>query len=122
MTEIVASVLMIAGAFFMIVATVGLLRLPDLYTRMHAISKAGTVGAGLLLIGITVHFGHLSFTTRAVAVILFIILTAPVASHLIGRAGYLSGVSVWEGSRFDQWGAAPPNEQATPPADPPREA
>jgi len=110
MTDIIASVLMVGGAFFMIVATIGTLRLPDLYTRMHAISKAGPAGAGLLLMGVAVHFGQVSFTTRAVAVFLFILLTAPVASHLIGRAGYLSGVSLWSGSQFDQWDAAPDDE------------
>jgi multicomponent Na+:H+ antiporter subunit G len=107
MNEIIASVLVAGGAFFMVVATIGLLRLPDLYTRMHAVSKAGALGAGLLLIGVAVHFNHLSFTTRTVAVIFFILLTAPVASHLIGRASYLAGVPLWGGSRFDQWGAAP---------------
>ena len=111
MTDIIASVLMVGGTLFMIIATLGTLRLPDLYTRMHAISKAGPAGAGLLLMGVAVHFGQLSFTTRAVAVFLFILLTAPVASHLIGRAGYLSGVTLWEGSRFDQWGAAPGTDQ-----------
>jgi multicomponent Na+:H+ antiporter subunit G len=113
MTDIIASVLMVGGAFFMIVATIGALRLPDLYTRMHAISKAGPAGAGLLLMGVAVHFGQISFATRAVAVFLFILLTAPVASHLIGRAGYLSGVSLWGGSQLDQWDAAPDDDQAT---------
>jgi multicomponent Na+:H+ antiporter subunit G len=121
MIEIIASVLMIGGTLFMIIATIGILRLPDLYTRMHSISKAGTVGAGLLLMGVAVHFGQLSFTTRAVAVILFILLTAPVASHIIGRAGYLAGVPVWGGSRFDQWGAAPDRDQSTTPSTPSRE-
>lgn len=107
MIDIIASVLMVGGTLFMIIATIGALRLPDLYTRMHAISKAGPAGVGLLLMGVAVHFGYLSFTTRAVAVFFFILLTAPVASHLIGRAGYLSGVSLWSGSRFDQWDAAP---------------
>ncbi|WP_022834533.1 monovalent cation/H(+) antiporter subunit G [Salisaeta longa] len=106
MTDLVAALLMIGGTLFMLIAVVGLLRLPDLYTRMHAISKAGTVGVGLLLIGLTVHFSHFSFTTRAVAVILFILLTAPVSSHLIGRAAYLSGIALWDRSRFDQWEAS----------------
>jgi multicomponent Na+:H+ antiporter subunit G len=119
MTDIIASVLMVGGTFFMIVATIGALRLPDLYTRMHAISKAGPAGVGLLLLGVAVHFGHLSFATRAIAVFFFILLTAPVASHLIGRAGYLSGVSLWVGSRFDQWDAAP---DVDPPSDVARNA
>lgn len=104
MKDIIAAVLMLAGTGFMTVAAIGLIRLPDLYTRMHAITKAGTLGIGLLLVGVAVHMGDLSFTTRAIAVILFVLLTAPVSAHMIGRAGYLGGVSMWRGTVFDQWG------------------
>lgn len=103
MTEVIAAVLMLAGTAFMLIASIGLLRLPDLYMRMHAITKAGTLGIGLLLIGVAVHFADLSFTTRVVAVILFVLLTAPISAHMIGRAGYLGGVSLWRGTIFDQW-------------------
>lgn len=103
MTEVIAAVLMLAGTAFMLIASIGLLRLPDLYMRMHAITKAGTLGIGLLLIGIAVHFADLSFTTRTIAVILFVLLTAPISAHMIGRAGYLGGVSLWRGTIFDQW-------------------
>lgn len=103
MKDIIAAVLMLAGTGFMTVAAIGLIRLPDLYTRMHAITKAGTLGIGLLLVGVAVHMGDLSFTTRAIAVILFVLLTAPVSAHMIGRAGYLGGVSMWRGTAFDQW-------------------
>jgi len=96
-------VLMLSGTALMLVASIGLLRLPDFYTRTHAISKAGTLGVGLVLVGVAVAFGDLSVTTRAVVVILFVLLTAPVASHMIGRAGYLSGVPLWDGTVFDQW-------------------
>jgi len=103
MIPILAAALMLAGTAFMAVAAIGLLRLPDLYTRTHAITKAGTLGIGLLLIGVTVHMSDLSFTTRAIVVILFVLLTAPVAAHMIGRAGYLGGVSMWHGTTLDQW-------------------
>jgi multicomponent Na+:H+ antiporter subunit G len=101
--NIVAAVLLLGGTFFMLVASIGLLRLPDLYTRMHAITKAGTLGVGLALVGVAVAFGDLSVTTRALAVILFVLLTAPVSAHMIGRAGYLGGVAMWSGTLFDQW-------------------
>lgn len=103
MTEIIAALLMLVGTGFMSVAAIGLIRLPDLYTRMHAITKAGTLGIGLLLVGVAVYMGDISFTTRAVVVILFVLLTAPVSAHMIGRAGYLGGVSMWRGTVVDQW-------------------
>lgn len=97
--------LLLGGTAFMVIATIGLLRLPDLYMRMHALTKAGTLGVLLVLTSVAVHFGDLSVTTRAVAVILFVLLTAPVSAHMIGRAGYLSDVSMWSGTRFDHWNA-----------------
>lgn len=105
MTSLIPVVLLIGGTAFMIIAAIGLIRLPDLYTRMHAITKAGSLGVMLVLTGIAVAFGDLSVTTRAVAVILFVLLTAPVSAHMIGRAGYLGNVPLWDGTVFDQWNA-----------------
>jgi multicomponent Na+:H+ antiporter subunit G len=105
MSTILAGLLMVGGTAFMLVAAIGLLRLPDLYTRMHAVTKAGTLGIGLTLISAAVAFGDLSVTTRALVALLFVLLTAPVSAHMIGRAGYLGGVSLWENTAFDDWGA-----------------
>lgn len=105
MTDIIAALLMIGGTGFMLVAAVGLLRLPDLYTRMHAVTKAGTLGIGLLLVSAAVSFGEVSVTARALLAILFVFLTAPVSAHMIGRAGYLGTASLWEETAFDDWGA-----------------
>lgn len=102
----------------MLVAAIGALRLPDFYTRMHAITKAGTLGIGLVLVGIAVFFWDLSATTRALAVIVFVLFTAPVSAHMIGRAGYLDQVLMWKGTLMDQlegrFGAAP-DEESRPP-------
>lgn len=89
----------------MFVAAIGLLRLPDLYTRMHAVTKAGTLGIGLLLVSAAVAFGDVSVASRALAVVIFVLLTAPVSAHMIGRAGYLGNVTLWEGTWFDDWQA-----------------
>ncbi len=104
--SLIAAALMLAGTAFMMVAAIGLLRLPDFYMRVHAITKAGTLGVGLLLVGVAVYFGDLSVTTRALAAILFVLITAPVSSHMIGRAGYLEGVPMWEGTVLDEWHAS----------------
>jgi monovalent cation/proton antiporter, MnhG/PhaG subunit len=103
MTDILAALLMTGGTFLMLVAAVGLLRFPDLYTRMHAVTKAGTLGIGLMLISAAVAFGNLSVTARALAALLFVFLTAPVSAHMIGRAGYLGNVALWEQTAFDDW-------------------
>ncbi len=104
MTNVIAAVLIVGGTLFMFVAAVGLLRLPDLYTRMHAVTKAGTLGVGLVLVAAAVAFGEVSVTARALVALLFVFLTAPVSAHMIGRAGYLGNVRLWEATAFDDWG------------------
>lgn len=89
----------------MLGAAFGLLRLPDLYTRMHAVTKAGTLGVGLILVAAIVAFGDVSVTARALVALVFVLLTAPVSAHMIGRAGYLGGASLWEKTAFDDWRA-----------------
>jgi multicomponent Na+:H+ antiporter subunit G len=88
---VVTAVLLLAGAFFALVAAIGIARLPDLYTRMHAASKAGTVGSGLLLLAAGLYSGELAVLARALAGFLFFILTAPVSAHLLARASHISG-------------------------------
>lgn len=92
--EVLAAVMIAGGAVFMLVAALGVFRLPDLLMRMHAATKAGTLGAGLLLVAVALFYGELGLTTRAVATIFFLLLTAPVAAHAIGRAAYYSGIEV----------------------------
>lgn len=82
----------VLGIALMVVAGIGLLRMPDLLTRMHASSKAGTLGAAMVLVAVAVHFGNAAITVRVVLVCLFLLLTAPVASHVIARAAYRIGV------------------------------
>jgi len=99
--ELVVLFLMLLGAGFMALAGLGLLRMPDLFLRMSSTAKAGTLGAGLLLLGAAVHFDSFSIATRAVAIIVFLLLTAPVAAHMIGRAAYFDGVPLWDGTVQD---------------------
>jgi multicomponent Na+:H+ antiporter subunit G len=95
MIEIVMSALILLGGFFCFVAGLGVLRLPDVLIRMHASTKAGTLGSGLILAAVAVYFADTATTTRAVATILFLLITAPVAAHMIGRAAFRSGVPLW---------------------------
>ncbi len=99
--EILVMTLMLSGAFFMFLAGIGILRMPDLFLRMSSTAKAGTLGAGLLLLAATIHFSDLAITTRSLAIIIFLMLTAPVAAHMIGRAAYFDGVPLWKGTVRD---------------------
>jgi multicomponent Na+:H+ antiporter subunit G len=99
--EIVVMGLMLGGAFFMALAGLGMLRMPDLFLRMSSTAKAGTLGAGLILLAAAIHFDNFSIYTRAIAIIIFLFLTAPVAAHMIGRAAYFDGVPLWKGTVQD---------------------
>lgn len=102
MNEMLVSILLLMGAAFMVLASVGVLRLPDLPTRMHATTKAGALGAMLTMAGVAFHFGDSTVVARAVAIVVFIFLTAPIAAHVIGRAGYFTGIKLWEGTVKDE--------------------
>jgi multicomponent Na+:H+ antiporter subunit G len=90
------------GIGLMVVAGIGLLRMPDLLTRMHASSKAGTLGAALVLLSVALHFGDAAVTVRVVVVCVFLLLTAPIASHVIARAAYRVGVPLSDETVVDE--------------------
>jgi multicomponent Na+:H+ antiporter subunit G len=100
--EIVTALLLVLGSLFSFVAALGMLRLPDTVIRMHAATKAGTLGAGLILIAEAFFYAESGITLRALAAIMFLLLTAPVAAHLIGRAAYYSGIRLWKKTWIDQ--------------------
>ena len=102
MHDIITAVFLVLGSLFSLVAALGMLRLPDTVIRMHAATKAGTLGTGLILIGAAFFYAELGITLRAVATIAFLLLTAPVAAHLIGRAAYYSKVKLWEKTWIDE--------------------
>jgi multicomponent Na+:H+ antiporter subunit G len=102
MIEFIGGILVLIGAAFSLIAGIGLVRLPDVYVRMHAATKAGTLGAGLVLIALALEAQQLEVAARAIAGLLFLLFTAPIAAHLLGRAGYLSGAPLWSKTRFDE--------------------
>jgi len=100
--EWITIIFMLMGAAFMLLAALGVMRMPDLYTRMQPATKASTLGAGFMLLAVAVHFGTVGVTMRALAGMVFLVLTAPVAAHMIGRAAYALGVPQWEGTVVDE--------------------
>ncbi len=91
-----------AGAAFALLAALGLLRMPDVFTRMQASTKASTLGLGCLLIGAALQLGDFATFIRVISIGAFILLTTPVAAHVIARASYLADVPLWEGTVLDE--------------------
>lgn len=102
MSEWLAIVAMVLGSLLMGIAALGIFRLPDLFMRMHASSKAGALGVALQLLAVALYFDDLTVTVKAVVGILFFLLTVPVAAHMIGRAAYWVGVPLWKKSVLDE--------------------
>lgn len=107
MVDLLISSLLILGGLFSVVAALGVLRLPDVLIRMHASTKAGTLGCGLILLAVAVHFAETGIIARAVATIVFLMLTAPIAAHMIGRAAYRMGVPLSDRMVVDELDGRP---------------
>jgi multicomponent Na+:H+ antiporter subunit G len=99
--DLVSATLMGAGTLLLLIAGIGILRMPDLFLRMSATSKASSLGAGCLLLAVAVSAADFSVTVRAVAGVAFLFLTTPIASHMIGRAAYLLKVPMFQGMVCD---------------------
>ncbi len=101
--DVAASIFLVAGAGFVALAALGLVRLPDLYLRMHSVAKAGTLGCGFLLTGVALAVPDLGVVLRVLGAIFFLLVTTPVATHLIGRAAHQTGVPLSKGTKLDEW-------------------
>ncbi|MGR3783576.1 MAG: monovalent cation/H(+) antiporter subunit G [Albimonas sp.] len=117
MTATITGLLVLAGGVFALLGGLGMLRLPDVLIRMHASTKIGTLASALTLLGAAAHFGTAEVWIRAVAIILFLFLTAPIAAHMVGRAAYLTRVPLW--NTRDE--AASPRPEASPTEAPSRQ-
>jgi len=96
MTDIIAGTLIILGGLFAVIGALGLLRMPDVLIRMHASTKIGTLSTGLILAGCAVVFFSADITIRVIAIVLFILLTAPIGAHMMGRSVLSTGVPLWK--------------------------
>jgi multicomponent Na+:H+ antiporter subunit G len=96
--EILVIIFLLAGMFFFVVGVVGLLRLPDVYCRLHATTKCDTLGAGLILFGLVLFAGISVDSVKLLLIILFIWLTNPTASHIIAHAAYRNNEPAAEGT------------------------
>jgi multicomponent Na+:H+ antiporter subunit G len=93
--------LIMAGLTFMALGSVGLVRLPDFFSRAHAASKVDTVGIAVVLLGVAVLEGFTLNSAKVLVAALFVMLTNPVATHALARAALFQGHKPWR--REDGW-------------------
>ncbi|AKB23549.1 Na(+) H(+) antiporter subunit G [Methanosarcina sp. MTP4] len=101
--DILSIISLLVGIFFLSVGMIGLLRLPDVYNRLHATTKVGTLGAFGVLLSILFQEGITPMGIKAFTVGLFILLTSPISGHMIARAAYRMGVKFCDGTCIDEY-------------------
>jgi multicomponent Na+:H+ antiporter subunit G len=104
--EMLSNGILIIGLFFVFLAMLGLARLPDVYNRLHATTKIGTLGAFSVMLSILLKVGFSPMGVKAITVALFILITSPVAAHMISRAAHRHGVGLCKESVIDEYGKA----------------
>ena len=103
MINIILAILSTVGALSILFASIGVLRMPDFFLRLSVTVKASTLGVGLFLICAAIMFpDDVSVTTKAIAIIFFLILTSPISAHMIGKAAYFIGTPLWKGTVVDR--------------------
>ena len=96
--DLLSAAFVLAGAFFFLAGTVGLLRFPDVYTRLHALTKADNLGLGLVVLGLTLQAGSFSVVLKLVLVWLLVLPAGATAAHLVANAALRGGVRHWRRS------------------------
>lgn len=101
MLDTAVAILLTIGSLFAGIAAIGIVRMPDFYMRISATTKASTLGASFILGATALYFEDAAVSGKIIAIIAFVILTTPVAAHMIGRAAHRSGVPLWRESVQD---------------------
>ena len=102
MIDIVTGVIWIVGSLFALLAAAGVLRMPDVFTRMQASTKASTLGLGCFVVGAALQLGDMASVIRLMSIGAFLLLTTPVSAHVIARASYRAGIPLWIGTVLDE--------------------
>lgn len=101
-------ILLLSGTFFIVSSSIGIIRFPDVYTRLHAATKSATLGVAGIMIGafLFMFIEHGIISGKLILGVIFVLITAPVSGHMISRAAYRSGVKLWDQSIKDDYETA----------------
>src|SRR5690554_1646981 len=102
MSEWVIMILCTLGAIFVLIAALGIYRMPDFYMRLTVTVKAGTLGVGCILGAVAFYFYDFAVSTKVFAIIFFLFITSPVAAFMISRTAYVSGIKLWKTTDVDK--------------------
>ncbi|GEL77510.1 monovalent cation/H(+) antiporter subunit G [Tenuibacillus multivorans] len=104
MIDIIISILLLCGTFLALSGSIGILRFPDIYTRLHAATKSATLGVAGVLLGafLFLYIENGIISGKLLLGIIFILITAPVSGHMISRAAHNTGVELWKHSIRDE--------------------
>lgn len=102
MLMLIGSLITLVGSIFLFLGALGILRMPDVYNRMQAGTKATTLGTILFLAGLALGYSHCTCWTRILTLILFIVFTNPISSHALARAAHHIGIKLTEKSVTDK--------------------
>lgn len=98
------------GAIFILIASFGIFKMPDFYSRLSVTIKAATMGIGCILVAAVLHFSEFSVTSKAIAIMFFLFITSPVAGFLISKVAYKTGTKLWKHSIMDELKDDPDSE------------
>lgn len=114
MNDLLIIILSTLGAIFILIASFGILKMPDFYSRVSVTIKAATLGIGCILVAAVLYFADFSVTTKALAIIFFLFITSPVAGFLISKVAYITGTKLWKHSIIDEMKDDPDSNCAQP--------
>ena len=110
--DVLASLALLFGLFFLFIGAVGIVRLPDVFNRLHAASKCSTIGLMGLLTAACLHTPTIGVISKSIMTVLFVFVSAPVGSHILAKAALRSGASLWHEKLGHQ---VPPQSQSQQP-------
>ena len=102
MNDFIIMFLSTLGAVFILIASIGVYKMPDFYSRLSVTIKAATLGIACILIAAVLYFSDFSVTTKAIAIMFFLLITSPVAGFLISKVAYMTGTKLWKDSIMDE--------------------
>lgn len=102
MIDIIAKILLVIGAFFGLVGSIGIIRMPDVYNRIHSETVVVVGGTVMLMIGVIILKGFSLFSLKALIIAIFLFVTNPVSSHALARSAHKSKVELWSGTLADR--------------------